>query len=265
VTQTEKAVTEPEMTAAVRTEHRSGVVRLVLQRPAEGNALNLQMAREALTALRAAEADPDVHLLTLTGEGRFFCGGGDVRSMAARDPEQRPEFLSTLADAAHELALAMTRSRLLIVAGVNGVAAGAGLGLMLNSDWVLVAAEAPLMTAYASIGLTPDTGVSYWLPRLVGHQRAVDLTLGDRRLTGAQAVDWGLANRAVPAVEFSERLTETEDRFLSGARHALFPTKQLLRRDHDGYETHLAAESAKIAELSGHPASIRLVDDFAGK
>ncbi|MFB9075126.1 enoyl-CoA hydratase/isomerase family protein [Citricoccus parietis] len=223
------------------------------------------MAREALTALRAAEADPNVYLLTLTGEGRFFCGGGDVRSMAAREPELRPEFLSTLAEAAHELALAMTQSRLLILAGVNGIVAGAGLGLMLNSDWVLVTEDAPLMAAYARIGLTPDTGVSYWLPRLVGHQRAVDLTLGGRRLTGSEAVDWGLANRSVPAAEFAQRLTETEDRFLHGARHALFPTKQLLRSEHDGYEAHLKAESAKIAELSGHPDSIELVDRFAGK
>lgn len=265
MTRNEKCMTETASPAAVRTERRPGVVRLVFQRPAEGNSLNLQMARETLTALRAAEAEPNVHLLTLTGEGRFFCAGGDVRSMAARAPGERPEFLSTLADAAHDLALAMTRSRLLVLAGVNGITAGAGLGLMLNSDWILVNAEASLMAAYDSIGLTPDTGVSYWLPRLVGHQRAVDLTLGGRRLTGSEAVDWGLANRSVPDGEFTQQLTETEDRFLRGARHALFPTKLLLRRDHERYEAHLAAESAKIAELSGHPKSIELVDRFAGK
>lgn len=258
-------MTETQTAAAIRTEHRPGIVRLILQRPEEGNALNLQMAREVLTALRAAEADPDVHLLTLTGAGQFFCGGGDVRSMAARPPEQRPAFLSALAGAAHELVLAMTRSRLLILAGVNGTAAGAGLGLMLNSDWVLVSQDVPVMTAYASIGLTPDSGVSYWLPRLIGHQRAVDLTLGGRRLTGSEAVDWGLANSSVPAAEFAQQLTETEDRFLNGVRHVFFPTKQLLRREHDGYEAHLEAESAKIAELSGHPGSIQLVDQFANK
>ncbi|WP_372698900.1 enoyl-CoA hydratase/isomerase family protein [Arthrobacter sp. JSM 101049] len=250
----------------VRTERRPGLVRLVLDRAEEGNALDLQLAGEALAGLRAAEDDPEVHVLTLTGTGRFFCGGGDVRSIAGRPPEQRPGYLAALADAAHELALALASTRLLVVAGVNGAAAGAGLGLVLNADWVLVAEEATLLAAYAGLGLTPDTGVSYLLPRVVGHPRAVELTLGGRRLSGNEAVAWGLANASAPAAVFDGELTVAEDAFLQGAVRTLAPTKRLLRAEMlEGYADHLREESARIAALADHPDTVRRVNRFAGR
>ncbi|PBB09378.1 enoyl-CoA hydratase [Kocuria sp. WRN011] len=259
-------MTTSDTPSAVRIEHRSGVVRLVLNRPADGNAFTLDMAREALAALRDAESDPDVHVLTLTGEGRFFCAGGDVTSMASYEPADRPAFLRDLADAAHDVALAMMRSRLLIIAGVNGTAAGAGFGLVLNSDWVLASDQSSMLTAYSKMGLSPDTGVAYLLPRTVGHQRATDLALNSRVLSGADAVDWGLANEVTAAASFAEQLTEVEDRFLSGATQTYGSTKKLLRAATlDGYEEHLRNESASIAKLSGHPETVQRVDRFVGK
>lgn len=252
--------------ASARVERRPGVVRLVIDRPAQGNALTLKLVDDLLAGLRAAEADASVHVLTITGSGRFFCSGGDVKGMAACSPADRPAFLRRLADAAHVLTLAMAQSRLLVLAGVNGTAAGAGLGLVLTADWVLIAEEASLLAAYANIGLTPDAGVSYWLPRVIGHQKAVDLTLGGRRLTGTEAGEWGLANECAPGADFAQRLSEAEDRFLAGAVQAIAPTKRLLRAGlTDDYEAHLRAESASISALSGHPATVRLVDRFAAR
>lgn len=252
--------------SAVRIERRPGVVRVVLDRPADGNALTLDMAREVLNTLREAESDPDIHLLTLTGEGRFFCAGGDVTSMASYEPADRPAFLRELADAAHRVALAMMRSRLLIIAGVNGTAAGAGLGLVLNSDWVLASDQARMLAAYSAMGLSPDTGVAYLLPRAMGHQRATDLALNGRVLSGADAVDWGLANEVTGAASFSERLREIEDRFLGGAVQTYGPTKTLLRAATlNGYEEHLRNESASISKLSGHPDTVQRVDRFVGR
>ena len=251
--------------SAVRIERRPGAVRLVLDRPADGNALTLEMAREVLAALHRAEADPNVHVFTLTGEGRFFCAGGDVTSMASHEPADRPAFLRSLADAAHDVALAMMRSRLLILAGVNGTAAGAGFGLVLNSDWVLVSDRSRMLAAYSTMGLSPDTGVAYLLPRTVGHQRAVDLALNGRVLSGADAVDWTIANEVTEAASFGQRLTEVEDRLLGGAVQTYGPTKTLLRAAAlDGYEDHLRNESASIAELSGHPDTVQRVDRFVG-
>ena len=251
---------------AVRVEHRAGVVRIVWDRAATGNAVDLDLARETLSALRRAEADPTVHVLTLTGSGRFFSAGGDVKGMAGRPATERPGFLRELASAARDLALAMVRSRLLIIAGVNGTAAGAGLGVILNSDWALIREDATVLAAYAAIGLTPDTGVSYLLPRAVGHQRSVELALGGRRLTGTEAVEWGIAAESVSAEEFAERLTEVEDRFVAGTAGSYGSTKRLLRRGVVAeYETHLAEEISVIAERSGTPESVALVDGFAGR
>lgn len=247
-------------------ERRPGVVRLVLQRPQGGNVLNLELARQVLAAVRAAEADPEVHVLTLTGTGRFFCGGGDVGNMAGSPPAERSAFIAALAEAAHELALALVGSRLLVLAGVNGVAAGAGLGLVLNADWVLVAEEATLMAAYSGLGFTPDTGVSYLLPRAVGHQRAVDLTLGGRRLSGNEAVEWGLANASAPSAVFEGELSVAEDGFLQGAVQTLAPTKALLRAGmFAGYAAHLEAETKSISALAAHPDSVQRVNRFAGR
>ncbi|GAA1860917.1 enoyl-CoA hydratase/isomerase family protein [Paeniglutamicibacter psychrophenolicus] len=257
-------MTYSEPAGPIRIERRPGVARIVFQRPAQGNALDLAMAREILAALRAAEADPTVHVLGLTGVGRFFCAGGDIHGIAEQLPANRPRYLRELATAAHDLALAIVRSRLIAVAGVNGAAAGAGLGLLLVSDWVLVSENARLVAAYSTIGLTPDTGVSFLLPRAVGHQRAVDLTLNGRRLTGVEAVEWGLANQSVPAADFAERLAQVEDGFLQGAVHALGPTKRLLRAPViQDLETHLLAETHSIAELSANPDSVDLLDRYA--
>lgn len=249
---------------AIRVERRPGVTRVILNRPTEGNALNIEMAHEIVAALHEAEADSSVHLFTITGEGRFFCAGGDVKSMANHDAAERPAYLKILAGAAHEVALPVMRSRLLVTAGVNGTAAGAGLALMLNADCSLIAEEATVVAAYAGIGLSPDTGVSHLLPRTVGHQRAVDLTLNGRALSGQEAVEWGLAQEAVPAESFARRLREVEDRLLKGAVQAYGPTKALLRAEAlKGYEEHLEQEVVHISELSGHPETVKLVDRFA--
>ena len=219
---------------AVLVETRPGVVRLTLNRPAKGNALGLTMAREVLAAIAAAEADESVHVLTLTGAGRIFCGGGNVQAMAAAPagPERRA-MIQELGEAAGEVAVALTGSRLLVLAGVNGTAAGAGLGLMLGGDVVLVREDAQLVTAFSALGMTPDTGVSYWLPRVLGPVRATQLLLGGRRLNGTEAVAWGLATEAVAGGAFAARLAELEDDLVAGPAHTLSlihisePTRQV--------------------------------------
>lgn len=254
----------PRNRTGVRVEARPGVRRVVLDRPDQGNALSLDLGREVLAIVREAEADASVHVLTLTGAGRLFCGGGDVRAMAAAAPEDRPGVIAELAAAASDLALALVRSRLVVLAGVNGTAAGAGLGLLLNADLALVREDARLLTAYGAAGLVPDTGVSWWLPRTVGPARAAQLALDGRQLTGTEAVEWGLAAEVAAGDRFEARLTELEDELAAGAVHTYGPTKALLRGpDLEGFEEHLRRESAAIAAASGHPEAVARVDAFA--
>ena len=172
--------------------------------------------------------------------------------------------IQALGEAAGEVVVALTGSLLLVLAGVNGTAAGAGLGLMLGGDVVLVREDAQLVTAFSALGMTPDTGVSYWLPRVLGPVRATQLLLGGRRLNGAEAVEWGLAAEVAAGDRFEARLTELEDELAAGAVHTYGPTKALLRGpDLEGFEEHLRRESAAIAAASGHPEAVARVDAFA--
>jgi len=200
------------------------------------------MAREVLAAIAAAEADESVHVLTLTGAGRIFCGGGDVQAMAASPagPERRA-MIQELGEAAGEVAVALTGSRLLVLAGVNGTAAGAGLGLMLGGDVVLVREDAQLVTAFPALGMTPDTGVSFWLPRVLGPVRATQLLFGGRRLNRAEAVAWGLATEAVAGDAFAARLAELEDELVAGPAHTY-------RRPCGGWRRSRAGEGRAAAQ-----------------
>ncbi|MFJ6047112.1 enoyl-CoA hydratase/isomerase family protein [Micrococcus luteus] len=145
-------------------------------------------------------------------------------------------------------------------------AAGAGLGLMLGGDVVLVREDAQLVTAFSALGMTPDTGVSYWLPRVLGPVRATQLLLGGRRLNGTEAVAWGLATEAVAGGAFAARLAELEDDLVAGPAHTYGPTKALARgADVEALRAHVRQEAASIAAASEHPEAVRRVEAFAGR
>jgi 2-(1,2-epoxy-1,2-dihydrophenyl)acetyl-CoA isomerase len=248
----------------IQLETRSGVAYLVLDRPAEANAFDLGLARDALAALRGAETDPSVRVLAITGAGDFFCGGGDVKGMAAADDP--PAFLAELADAVHEFVLGLATSRLFVVAAVNGPAAGGGLGLVLGADYVVASDRAWFLAAYASIGLTPDSGVSYLLPRLVGHQRAMELLITGRRLSASDAVAWGLANEVVAHENFDSRMRALCQSVATRLPHVLAGTKKLVTPQHiESYRDHLAQESATISRMAAHPDSLALITRFANR
>ena len=248
----------------IRVRYHNGVAQLNLHRPDQANALDLELARAALLALREAEHTPDVFVLSITGTGDYFCGGGDVKGMAAA--HDKPAFLHELAEAAHELVLAMVSSRLFIVSAVNGPAAGAGLGLVLNSDYVVASDRAKLMAAYAAIGLTPDSGVSYLLPRAVGYQRAMELMLIGSTLDAQTAREWGLVNEVVTSEALEPRTIELCERLASRAPQALAATKKLARHEMIAeYRNHLALESLRITKMVARSDSQALIARFVAK
>ncbi|HUG49842.1 MAG TPA: enoyl-CoA hydratase/isomerase family protein [Terrimesophilobacter sp.] len=248
----------------IQFEARNGFARLVLDRAAEANALDLALAQDALAALREAERDPSVRVLAITGAGDVFCGGGDVKAMAAA--EDPSAFLAELADAVHEFVLGLATSRLFVVAGVNGPAAGGGLGLALNADYVIASDRAWFLAAYADIGLTPDSGVSSLLPRVVGHQRAMELLLTGRRLSASEAAQWGLANEVVAHDALDARMSALCASVATRLPHVLASTKRLVSPEHiETYRAHLAEESATIARMAAHPDSMALITRFANR
>lgn len=248
----------------IHVHHENGVAYLLLTRPSDANALTRGMAIGMLSALRDAENDPGIHVFAMTGAGGFFCGGGDVKGMAAAP--DRPAFLGSLANAAHEMMLALAQSRLIVVSAINGPAAGAGLGLALNSDFVIASEQAVFLSAYAGIGLTPDSGVSYLLPRAVGHQRAMEILLSGRKLTANEAAVWGLVNRVVEHGELEASLKSLSESMATRAPQALGGTKRLVNLEMiEEYRVHLAQESISIAAMIARPDSGELIDRFVNR
>lgn len=174
-------------------ERRAGYRRITLNRPERLNALNIEMAEALVAALAAAEADPACRALVLTGMGRGFCAGQDLNEIVDMPVAEIP----ALIDHYNPLIRRLAASPLPIVCAVNGVAAGAGANLALACDIVLAARSASFVQAFARIGLIPDCGGTWFLPRLVGIARARALALLAEPLPAETAADWGLIWRAI--------------------------------------------------------------------
>ncbi|UUU36462.1 enoyl-CoA hydratase/isomerase family protein [Streptomyces sp. CA-210063] len=256
----------PVSTEPVRiVRHPDRVVELRLDDPGRGNALDLRTA-EALRD-RAAEvaADPGGAVL-LRAAGGSFCVGGDLRAFAGRGTETGA-YVHAVASAAHAAIQALHDLPVPLVTAVRGAAAGGGIGLALVGDLVLAARSARFRLAYTAIGLTPDCGASWFLPRLVGPRRAADLVLTNRVLTGDDAERWGLVSRCVDDEELDDAAHRAAADLAAGSGAALRAAKGLLRAGvDDGLRLHLAEEARLIAALAdGREAQDRMASFLAAR
>lgn len=205
-----------------------GVACLLLNRPGSLNAITLQMARDLEAALEAVSQDPGVGALLLAGAGRAFCAGADLTEMEAHAAD-RAEYVNELASRVHRCLARLRRLRVPVVAAVGGVAAGGGFSLALSCDLVVAGASSRFVAGYQSVGLTPDAGSTYWLPRMVGVRRAQELLLTGRVLTAPEALAWGLINVVAPDAEVSEMARDWARGLANGPRTSLGATKRLLQ------------------------------------
>jgi 2-(1,2-epoxy-1,2-dihydrophenyl)acetyl-CoA isomerase len=242
-----------------------GVARLVLDRPDAGNAIDLRLAQDLNTVLTAWSLDRRVRAVLITGEGPTFCVGGDLKDFAGHD-EDRGRHLSDITTYLHAATSRLLRLDAPVVAAVHGSAAGAGLSLALAADLVLAAESAKLVMAYTAIGLTPDGGATWTLPRLVGLRRALELTLTNRRLTAAEALAEGLVTRVVPDAELLDDALALARTLAAGPTGALGAAKRLLR-DSLGtdLEAQLALETRSLATAADSADSREGIDAFLGK
>lgn len=229
-----------------------GVARLTLNRPDTGNAVDLQLARELSDATIACSEDRSVRSVLLTGAGRNFCVGGDLRSFTSRG-DDLPVHLREITMYLHAAVSRLARLAAPVVVAVQGSAAGAGMSLACGGDLVVVGPSTRFVLAYTRIGLSPDGGASWLLPRLVGLRRALDLALTNRALTGEEAVDWGVATILVDDDEGvrpeAERLAVE---LATGPTAALGAAKRLLRDSADTtLETQLEHESIALSNNAG--------------
>ncbi len=214
-----------------------GVRTLTLNRPERLNAVNVALAEELPRAVAEAGADDAVRVLVITGAGRAFCAGLDLdpANLGAWLTDQGATRAARLDDLewVGRWVLALVECPKPVIAALNGVATGAGLGLSLAADIRLISAGASLTTGYARRGLSPDAGVSYFLPRLVGLSRAADLVLTARDVSAEEAERIGLVSRIFPAEDFAAKVADYAAGLAAGPPIALTLSKRLLASSSD--------------------------------
>ena len=222
------------------------VATVTLDRPDVGNAMNLRFGADLLDVALRIKADPSVRAVVLTGAGRNFCFGGDLRDMvdSGRDITEHLRELTTNLHAALVLFMRMDAP---VIAAVNGTAAGAGLGLVLMADIAIAATGSKFTTAYTGVALTPDGCNSFLLPRAVGYKRAMELMLTNRVLKADEALSWGVVNQVVADDEVVSTASALASRLASGPTGAFGGVKRLLGESEPGLEAQLARESATIS------------------
>ena len=214
--------------SAVLYEARDGVVTVTLNRPDVLNAFTPEMLAELRSSLQRA-ADEGQRCLLLTGSGRGFSAGMDLASIQHQYTDGGgPDFVSLLADNFHPVVKALVELPMPTVAAVNGVAAGAGMSLTLVCDTRIAAEGARFATAFTRIGLVPDSGMAYTLPRLVGAGRAMQMMAGAEPVDAAAALAMGLVDRVVPAAELAEQAFAFAQRLASGPTQAYVLTRRLV-------------------------------------
>jgi 2-(1,2-epoxy-1,2-dihydrophenyl)acetyl-CoA isomerase len=227
-------------------EESDSVLRITLNRPDKLNALTDVMLQELRDAFAKAAGDRATRCVLLTGAGKGFCPGQDLANVQEMSRGGKPEYGEHIRTNYNPLILAMTRLPKPIVAAINGVAAGAGMSLALACDVRIASEKASFLQAFINIGLVPDSGSTWFLPRLVGRQRALELMLTGRKLSAAEAREWGLVNQVVPPEQLMEEATKT------AARYAAAPTFAIgqLKRNLDFAESHPLEETLALEAKS---------------
>jgi len=231
---------------AVQVETRGAVALVTLNRPDSGNALNLQMAMDLLAAAMACARNSAVRAVVLSGAGRHFCFGGDLRAMVARD-SSGVDYVRELTTYLHAAISNFVRMDAPVIAAVNGTAAGAGVGLAAMADLALCARGSKFNLAYTNVGLTPDAGTSFLLPRTLGMKRTMELLLLNRTLTAQQALEWGLVNEVVSDEQLIGRALGMAEQLAHGASAAFGATKRLIAHSLGAFESQMVLEGETIA------------------
>ena len=216
-------------------EVNEGIARLTLNRPERLNSFNTQMHQEVRAALGTLKP-PAARVLVLTGSGRGFCAGQDLNDRAVAPGSASPDLADSIERHYKPLVLALRALPMPVVAAVNGVAAGAGANIALACDLVIAARSASFVQSFAKLGLVPDSGGTWFLPRLAGTARAMGLALLAEKLPAEQAADWGLIWRCVDDAEFATTVEALALQLASAPTRALARTKQAI---YEGYSRTL--------------------------
>lgn len=253
---------DPHDVSTVDLEVRDGVAVLTLNRPDAQNTVNLELARDLDDA--TARISGAVGAVLITGAGRSFCAGGDLKEFGAQD--DLPGHVRAVVGHLHPAIARFDALELPIVAAVRGAAAGAGLGLACAADIVLASPDAKFVSAYTKIGLSPDGSTSWALPRLVGVRRALELVLTNRVLDAEEAVAWGIATRIVSDEALDGEAMRVATDLASGATKGLSGARRLVRDSLDrALDDQLDAEKETLVASASHPDAREGIAAFLAK
>jgi 2-(1,2-epoxy-1,2-dihydrophenyl)acetyl-CoA isomerase len=226
-------------------EVRDGVGTITLNRPDSANALDHQTSMELVDALIRCEENREVRAVILTGSGRFFCGGADLKSFYTR-----PDGLKNGVSFIHVAASRIVRAPFPVIGAINGTAAGGGMGLACACDLLIAAESAKFIMAFTRRGLSPDSTTTYFLPRRIGIGRALELTYLNRTLTAREALEWGLANRVVADASLVNEAYGVAAELARGPTRAYAAAKQLMHTGLvESLETQIENEIRTIAKM----------------
>jgi 2-(1,2-epoxy-1,2-dihydrophenyl)acetyl-CoA isomerase len=243
----------------------ASLARITLNRPEAANSMNLQMAQDLMHAMLRCDQDPEVRAVLITGSGGTFSAGGDLQSFSGAKDRLGP-FLRELSTYLHATISRMARMDAPVVAAVNGAAAGGGMSLACAADLVLAAESARFVIAYSQVGLSPDLGSTYVLPRLIGLRRTQELMLTDRRLSAAEAHAWGLVTRVVPDAELEAESEKLARSLAAGPTRAFAEVKRLLLTTYgEGLESQMERESVAISGTARTDDAQEAIQAFLAK
>ncbi|MCX8089020.1 MAG: enoyl-CoA hydratase-related protein [Meiothermus ruber] len=226
-------------------EQNNGVLTLTLNRPEAINALTTEMLRELSKALKEAAA-PEVRVVVLRGAGRGFCSGQDLRGFEG----QRISYKNHLRNY-RSVVEGLAGLEKPVIAAIHGAAAGAGLSLALACDLRIASTDAVLTTGFSRIGLIPDAGMNYHLPRMVGYARAFELEVLSERLKAEEALALGLVNRVVSAESFAEEVARLAGELALGPTKTYGLIKRALRRSAGASLEEMLEYEALLQEVAG--------------
>lgn len=233
-----------------------GIATITLNRPEAYNALNMQLAREFHEAIIRCSEDDAVRVVVITGSGKAFCAGGDVKGFCDQI-DSIGAHVKLLTTELHGAVSRMARMPKPTITAINGVAAGGGMSLALAGDLILATESARFTMAYTQIGASPDGSSSFTLPRLVGVKRALELTFLNPVLSAREAMEWGMVNRVFADDQFHQAVHNIATQLAQGATQAYGRAKALLYSStSETLETQMEHETQMIA-ASGKTADFR--------
>lgn len=236
------------MSALIYTKE-NGIARITLNRPDAFNSVNKELAMAWIDALNDIETDNNVRVVLITGNGKAFCAGQDLKEVTT--PELHPGFKRLLSERYTPIVTKMVQLEKPIIVGVNGVAAGAGANLALCCDIIVASEKASFIQAFSAIGLIPDSAGTYFLPRLVGRSRAMAYAMLGDKISAQKAEEIGMIYKCLPADEFEEGIEKLAIKMSKMATFGLGLTKRCINKSYENeFEYQLDLEAALQFEAS---------------